>query len=115
MISAGGPNQPLQQPAGRQSGFAGHKGQPGGPLLLNVAFGGAEGRVMNIRRAIPTDRGVLVDIWLRSVRATHTFLSEEDMQSLLPPTRDYLTSDGPELWILCTEAGVVVGFMGMSG
>ena len=31
---------------------------------------------MNIRRAIPTDRGVLVDIWLRSVRATHTFLSE---------------------------------------
>ena len=55
---------------------------------------------MNIRRAIPTDRGVLVDIWLRSVRATHTFLSEEDIQSLLPPTRDYLTSDEPELWVL---------------
>ena len=70
---------------------------------------------MNIRRAIPTDRGVLVDIWLRSVRATHTFLSEEDIQSLLPPTRDYLTSDGPELWVLCTDAGIVVGFMGMSG
>src|SRR5262249_31945559 len=33
-------------------------------------FGGAESRAMNIRRAIPTDRGVLVDIWLRSVRAT---------------------------------------------
>ena len=70
---------------------------------------------MNIRRAIPTDRGVLVDIWLRSVRATHTFLSEEDIQSLLPPTRDYLTSDEPELWVLCTDAGAVVGFMGMSG
>src|SRR5262249_1234052 len=70
---------------------------------------------MNIRRASPTDRGVLVNIWLRSVRATHTFLSEEDIQSLLPPTRDYLTSDGPELWVLCTDAGVVVGFMGMSG
>src|SRR5262245_31279215 len=70
---------------------------------------------MNIRRAIPFDRGVLVDIWLRSVRATHTFLSEEDIQSLLPPTRDYLTPDGPELWVLCTDAGVVVGFMGMSG
>ena len=70
---------------------------------------------MNIRRAIPTDRGVLVDIWLRSVRATHTFLSEEDIQSLLPPTWDYLTSDGPELWVLCTDAGVVVGFMGVSG
>ena len=60
---------------------------------------------MNIRRAIPTDRGVLVDIWLRSVRATHTFLSEEDIQSLLPPTRDHLTADGPELWVLCTDAG----------
>ena len=35
---------------------------------------------MNIRRAIPADREILVDIWLRSVRATHTFLSEEDMQ-----------------------------------
>ena len=70
---------------------------------------------MNIRRAIPTDRGVLVDIWLRSVRATHTFLSEADIQSLLPPARDYLTSDEPEFWVLCTDAGAVVGFMGMSG
>src|SRR5262249_43752335 len=70
---------------------------------------------MNIRRAIPTDRGVLVDIWLRSVRATHTFMSEEDIQSLLPPTRDYLTSDEPELCVLCTDAGAVAGFMGMSG
>ena len=56
-----------------------------------------------------------MDIWLRSVRATHTFLSEQDIPSLLPPTRDYLTSDGPELWVLCTDDGVVVGFMGMSG
>ena len=72
---------------------------------VSLLFGGAEGGAMNIRRAIPTDRGVLVDIWLRSVRATHTFLSEEDIQSLLPPTRDYLTADGPELWVLCTDAG----------
>jgi putative acetyltransferase len=70
---------------------------------------------MNIRRAIPADREVLVDIWLRSVRATHTFLSEEDIRSLLPPTREYLTSDEPELWVLCADSGAVVGFMGMSG
>lgn len=70
---------------------------------------------MNIRRAIPTDRDGLVDIWLRSVRATHTFLSEEDIQSLLPLARDYLTSDEPELWVLCSDSGVVMGFMGMSG
>jgi len=70
---------------------------------------------MIIRLAIPTDRDALVDIWLRSVRATHTFLSEEDVQSLLPQTRDYLTSDEPELWVLCCDSGAIMGFMGMSG
>jgi putative acetyltransferase len=70
---------------------------------------------MNIRRAMPADRDALVDIWLRSVRATHAFLSAEDIQSLLPPTRDYLISDEPELWVLCSDSGAVMGFMGMSG
>jgi putative acetyltransferase len=42
---------------------------------------------MNIRRAMPTDRELLVDIWLRSVRATHTFLSEDDFQCFLPLVR----------------------------
>jgi putative acetyltransferase len=70
---------------------------------------------MTIRRALSTDRDALVDIWLRSVRATHTFLSEEDIQSLLPPTREYLTSDEPELWVLCSDSGAPMGFMGMSG
>ena len=82
----------------------------------NNWFGDAKGaRVMTIRRANPTDRDVLVDIWLRSVRATHTFLSEEDILSLLPATRDYLTSDEPELWVLCADSGAIMGFMGMSG
>jgi putative acetyltransferase len=70
---------------------------------------------MNIRPAIPADRDVLVDVWVRSVRATHAFLSEEDIQSLLPLVRDYLKSDGPELWVLCSNSGAVMGFMGMSG
>jgi putative acetyltransferase len=70
---------------------------------------------MHIRLANPTDHDVLVGIWLRSVRSTHTFLSEEDIQSFLPATRDYLTSDEPELWILCSDSGAVMGFMGMAG
>lgn len=70
---------------------------------------------MNVRRASPADREALVDIWLRSVRATHTFLTEQDIQSLLPLTREYLTSEASELWVLCSESGEVVGFMGMSG
>src|SRR6516225_3168809 len=70
---------------------------------------------MDIRRAIPTDREVLVDVWLRSVRATHTFVSEEDIQSMVPQVRDYLASSAPELWVLCDNAGAIMGFMGMSG
>lgn len=69
---------------------------------------------MNIRRSVPTDREALVDIWLRSVQATHSFLTEQDIQSLLPPTRDYLTSDEPELWVLCSNTEEVMGFMGLS-
>jgi len=70
---------------------------------------------MDIRMAIPTDRDVLLDIWLRSVRATRTFVSESDIQSMLPQVRDYLASGGPELWVACDDAGAVMGFMGMSG
>lgn len=29
--------------------------------------------------------------------------------------RDYLASAEPEFWVLCDDAGVVQGFMGMSG
>ena len=70
---------------------------------------------MDIRRAIPTDREVLLDVWLRSLRATHTFVSEEDIQSMTPQVRDYLASSEPEFWVLCDDSGAVVGFMGMSG
>mgnify|MGYP005847477765 CR=1 FL=1 len=70
---------------------------------------------MDIRRAVPADRDVLQDIWLRSVRATHIFLSEEDIQLYLPLVRDYLESAEAEIWVLCPESGEPVGFMGLSG
>src|SRR5262249_22525512 len=70
---------------------------------------------MDIRRAIPTDREVLLDIWLRSVRATHTFVSEEDVQAMIPQVRDYLASSEHEFWVLCDDSGAIMGFMGMSG
>ena len=70
---------------------------------------------MNIRRAGPTDREVLLDIWLRSVRATHTFLSEDDIQSFYPLVRDYLASAESEFWVLCSDSGEIMGFMGLSG
>jgi putative acetyltransferase len=70
---------------------------------------------MKIRRSLSSDSDALLDIWLRSVRVSHTFLTEADIQSLLPSVRDYFALTDPELWILCTESGTSVGFMGLSG
>ncbi len=70
---------------------------------------------MHIRRAIPADREVLFDIWLHSVQATHTFVSEEDIQSFIPLVQDYLASSEPEFWVLCSDSGAAMGFMGMAG
>jgi putative acetyltransferase len=70
---------------------------------------------MNTRRAVPADRDVLFDIWLQSVRATHDFVSPEDIQSFIPLVKDYLASSEPDFWVVCSDDGTVMGFMGLSG
>lgn len=69
---------------------------------------------MKVRAAVPGDHPVLVDIWLRSVRATHTFLTEDDIQALLPVVRDTALKD-LELWVFCAGDDQPIGFMGLSG
>ena len=69
---------------------------------------------MIIRPALPADRDALLDIWLRSVRATHAFLTEEDVQALLPVVRDVALVQ-MEMWLLCADGGTPVGFLGLSG
>jgi putative acetyltransferase len=69
---------------------------------------------MTIRRSLPTDADALLDIWLRSVRATHDFLSEDDIQSFVPLVREHALVD-LDIWVLCSDSGLPVGFMGMSG
>jgi putative acetyltransferase len=68
---------------------------------------------MEIRSAHPDDRDALVDIWLRSVRASHTFLTEADVQAMLPLVRDQALP-ALELWVL-TDDAKPIGFLGMSG
>jgi putative acetyltransferase len=85
------------------------------PRVPSTKLGSRVKEDLAIRRAIPADRTALLDIWLRSVRATHAFVSEEDIQGMIPQVRDYLGSSEPEFWILCDEAGTLMGFMGMSG
>jgi len=67
-----------------------------------------------IRPGRTEDHAALLDLWLRSVRATHRFLSEADIDELLPIVRD-AALPGLELWVLCAEEDTPVGFMGLSG
>src|SRR5262245_56434890 len=69
---------------------------------------------MTIREALPAEHDALLDIWLRSVRATHTFLTEDDIQELLPLVRDEALP-ALELWVLCPVDGPPVGFLGLDG
>lgn len=75
----------------------------------------ATGLIMVIRRANPADCDILLDRWLRSVKATHTFVSAEDIQSMTPHVRTYLASSESEIWVACDTSGTIMGFMGMSG
>ncbi len=70
---------------------------------------------MDIRRATSADRAILLDLWLRSVRATHAFVQEDDFQAMIPQVRACLESSEPEFWVLCDESGALLGFMGMRG
>jgi putative acetyltransferase len=69
---------------------------------------------VKIRTSASSDRDRLIDIWLRSVRATHGFLSEEDIQFFLPLVRDAGLT-GLEVWVLATDDGAPIGFMGLDG
>jgi putative acetyltransferase len=62
----------------------------------------------------PADRQRLVEVWEDAVRATHHFLSEDDIQFFKPLVRDaYL--DSVQLACLRDAAGRIAGFIGTAG
>lgn len=69
---------------------------------------------MTIREGRPDDHESLLAIWLRSVRGSHSFLTEEDIQGLLPLVREQALP-ALELWVLCDDDGEPVGFSGLDG
>ena len=55
----------------------------------------------------------MLELWERSVRATHYFLEEKDIISLRPLVAEELESDALEWWVLVTpEDDTPVGFLG---
>ena len=69
---------------------------------------------MNIRRAQAEDFPALLQIWEQSVRATHGFLQEADIQALIPVVRDQALPN-LEVWVMHTGQNEPVGFMGLDG
>ena len=67
----------------------------------------------DIRPATPADHAALLALWLASVRATHAFLDEHDIQALIPIVRDDALPN-LEVWVMQQEA-LVSGFIGLSG
>lgn len=68
---------------------------------------------MNIRARTADDNAVLVEIWLRAVRATHHFLSEDDIRFFHPLVRDqYLPA--LEVLVAKDEEGKPTGFIGLT-
>lgn len=70
--------------------------------------------MIRIKRCFPADYRTLAEIWERSVRATHTFLSENDIaeirKALIP---DYFPN--VDLYGITDHDGVIAGFIGLSG
>jgi putative acetyltransferase len=68
----------------------------------------------DIRLAGPSDSAALLALWERSVRATHSFLTEADITFYRPLVAEALSGDKLELWVLTDRANVPIGFLGLS-
>ncbi len=73
----------------------------------------------HIRPASAADHATLLALWERSVRATHDFLTADDVVSLRPLVAGALAGGSLELWVLATAADTPadtpVGWMGLAG
>jgi putative acetyltransferase len=67
---------------------------------------------MSIRCAKPDDRDGLLELWERSARATHEFLSDSAVADLRPFVAQELADDSTEWWVIELEGGPLAGFLG---
>jgi putative acetyltransferase len=70
--------------------------------------------ILIIRRADEPDFSNLLDIWLRSVVASHDFLKKSDIKDLVPKIRDVYLSR-VELWVAENGSDHAIGFIGLVG
>lgn len=70
---------------------------------------------MHIRPAQPSDSALLLSLWERSVRQTHTFLDEGDIAFYRPLVVKIFDGGSLELWVLTDDSDVPIGFIGLEG
>jgi putative acetyltransferase len=70
--------------------------------------------ITHIRRIQPDDRAPLLSLWERSVRATHHFLAEGDIELFRPLVAEFLAGEATELWVLRDDQDRPIGFLGLS-
>ena len=69
---------------------------------------------LSIRRSCLADHNVLLLLWERSVRATHDFLTEADIDFFRPLVGQYFEGS-TDIWVLTDKADVPIGFLGLDG
>lgn len=83
--------------------------------VMRRVFGG---QVCLVARMMPDERRIALEeavaLWRRSVKATHAFLTEEDIDSLVPSVMAGWLGV-PELWSVRDAAGTMQAFMGIGG
>lgn len=69
---------------------------------------------IEVRRAGAADRDALVELWERSVRATHHFLRSDDVAALRPLVAAELASRAIDWWVAEADADGLLGFLGFA-
>ncbi len=70
-------------------------------------------KIERLEHPAPAEREALLEVWESSVRATHAFLSEDDIVALRPQVWDAF--EAVSLMIAHDEAGRLAGFAGICG
>jgi putative acetyltransferase len=69
---------------------------------------------VHVRPARVEDRERLLELWERSVRATHHFLEDSDVVALRPLVAEELASDAVDWWVLVSATEALIGFLGFA-
>ncbi len=68
-----------------------------------------------VRPATPADHAAMLALWERSVRATHHFLSDDEVEALIPAVAEAFAAPGLTWWVLASGGDQPVGFLGFAG